>query len=158
MGVSNQSIRSIDFNPNKQYYMLTGCDDGCVSVWDVRKCDQVLQSTRHHSHWVWSTRYNSYHDQLVLSAGSDSRVLMTSLASLSSEPYGAIIDEDQEADGKRPQLEDGIISVWTDHEDSVYTAEWSSADPWSFASLSYDGRLVIGQVPQSVKFTILSLL
>ena len=156
--VSNQSIRSIDFNPNKQYYMLTGCDDGCVSVWDVRKCDQVLQSTRHHSHWVWSTRYNSYHDQLVLSAGSDSRVVMTSLASLSSEPYGAIIDEDQEADGKRAQLEDGIISVWTDHEDSVYTAEWSSADPWSFASLSYDGRLVIGQVPQSVKFTILSLL
>ena len=27
----------------------------------------------------------------------------------------------------------------------MYTAEWSVADPWTFASLSYDGRLVIGK-------------
>ena len=151
--VTNQSIRSLDFNPNKQYYMVTGCDDGAVSVWDVRSADQALTTLRQHSHWVWSTRYNTYHDQLLLSAGSDSKVVMTSVASLSSEPYGAIVDE--EGDGKK--LEDGVISVWTDHEDSVYTAEWSSADPWTFASLSYDGRLVIGHVPQHVKFNILNL-
>ena len=83
---------------------------------------------------------------------------MSSLASVSSEPYGAMLEEYEENQTKRAQLEDGVISVWTDHEDSVYTAEWSSADPWTFASLSYDGRLVIGQVPQSVKFNILSML
>jgi len=156
--VSSQSIRTVDFNPNKQYYMVTGCDDGCVSVWDTRNSGEVLLSSRQHSHWVWSTRYNSYHDQLVLSSGSDSRVVMSSLASVSSEPYGAMLEENEENQTKRAQLEDGVISVWTDHEDSVYTAEWSSADPWTFASLSYDGRLVIGQVPQSVKFNILSML
>ena len=47
--------------------------------------------------------------------------------------------------------------MWTEHEDSVYTAEWSAADPWTFASLSYDGRLVLGHVPQQVKFSILNL-
>ena len=47
--------------------------------------------------------------------------------------------------------------VWTEHEDSVYTAEWSSSDPWTFASLSFDGRLVLGHVPQQVKFSILNL-
>ena len=155
--VSNQSVRSVDFNPNKQYYLVTGCDEGCVSVWDVRSPDQALLTMRHHSHWVWSTRYNTYHDQLLLSAGSDSKVIMTSVASLSSEPYGALLDDDDgEVDGKT-SLEDGVISVWSDHEDSVYTAEWSSADPWTWASLSYDGRLVIGHVPQTVKFNILNL-
>ena len=82
-------------------------------------------------------------------------LVMASLASLSSEPYGALVEE--EAEAARAPLEDGLVAVWTEHEESVYTAEWSAADPWAFASLSYDGRLVIGQVPQSVKFNILSL-
>ena len=155
MHINNNTtaVRSLHFNPNRQYYLLTGGDDGCVSVWDVRNQGECLHSTRHHSHWVWSARYNTYHDQLVLSAGSDTRVVLSSIASLSSEPYGAMVEEDSE----RSQLEDGMISVWMEHEDSVYTAEWSSADPWTFASLSYDGRLVIGQVPPSVKFSILSV-
>ena len=60
-------------------------------------------------------------------------------------------------DAKTAELDDGVISVGMEHEDSVYTAEWSSADPWTFASLSYDGRLVIGHVPPSVKFSILNV-
>ena len=54
-------------------------------------------------------------------------------------------------------LSDGVIQTFDDHEDSVYVAEWSAADPWTFASLSYDGRLVINQVPRNVKFKILNL-
>ena len=33
--------------------------------------------------------------------------------------------------------------------------EWSMADPWVFASLSYDGRVVINRVPSSIKYKIL---
>ncbi len=33
--------------------------------------------------------------------------------------------------------------------------EWSTADPWVFASLSYDGRVVINRVPSSIKYKIL---
>ena len=54
-------------------------------------------------------------------------------------------------------LADGVIQLYDDHEDSVYVAEWSSADPWTFASLSYDGRLVVNQVPRNIKFKILNL-
>ena len=54
-------------------------------------------------------------------------------------------------------LADGVIQCYDDHEDSVYVAEWSSADPWTFASLSYDGRLVVNQVPRNIKFKILNL-
>ncbi len=41
--------------------------------------------------------------------------------------------------------------------DSVYNVEWSEADPWLFASLSYDGRLVINHVPREEKFKIMML-
>ncbi|TKS86159.1 Protein TSSC1 [Collichthys lucidus] len=56
--------------------------------------------------------------------------------------------------GKEP-LKDSVVSTYEEHEDSVYTAEWSSADPWLFASLSYDGRLVINRVPRALKYRIL---
>lgn len=32
---------------------------------------------------------------------------------------------------------------------------WSSVDPWTFASLSYDGRVSVHQVPSNTKYKIL---
>lgn len=32
---------------------------------------------------------------------------------------------------------------------------WSSADPWLFASVSYDGRVAVNRVPGNVKYSIL---
>jgi len=52
-------------------------------------------------------------------------------------------------------LQDSIIATYEEHEDSVYAVEWSAADPWLFASLSYDGRLVINRVPRALKYRIL---
>lgn len=53
------------------------------------------------------------------------------------------------------RLIDGVLQYYEQHEDSVYCVEWSSADPWTFASLSYDGRLVISRVPKHYKYKIL---
>jgi hypothetical protein len=33
--------------------------------------------------------------------------------------------------------------------------EWSAADPWVFASLSYDGRVMVNRVPSQIKYKIL---
>lgn len=52
-------------------------------------------------------------------------------------------------------LQDSVIATYEEHEDSVYAVEWSAADPWLFASLSYDGRLVINRVPRALKYHIL---
>ena len=54
-----------------------------------------------------------------------------------------------------PPPEDRVINHFDEHEDSVYSVVWSSADPWVFASLSYDGRLVINRVPRAEKYKIL---
>ena len=57
--------------------------------------------------------------------------------------------------GQQTVLSDGVVSICEEHEDSVYAIEWSCADPWIYASLSYDGRLVISRVPRATKYHIL---
>ena len=47
---------------------------------------------------IWSIRYNQFHDQLLLTSSSDSRVILTNLASISSEPYGHLVDDDDDDD------------------------------------------------------------
>ncbi|KAJ2611999.1 Protein tssc1 [Coemansia sp. RSA 1365] len=61
-------------------------------------------------------------------------------------------DNDDEGIGKSS---DGLVAQFDDHETSVYAACWSAADPWLFASLSFDGRMVINTVPQEEKYRIL---
>lgn len=51
---------------------------------------------------------------------------------------------------------DEVLAKFEEHEDSVYSAVWSVSDAWIFASLSYDGRLVINHVPQQEKLSILT--
>jgi EARP and GARP complex-interacting protein 1 len=50
---------------------------------------------------------------------------------------------------------DGLVARFDDHEESVYAVEWSNADPWIFASLSYDGRVVVNVVPTDYKYKII---
>jgi WD40 repeat protein len=50
---------------------------------------------------------------------------------------------------------DGKAHSYDEHEDSVYGLAWSAADPWLFASMSYDGRLVVNKVPKNIKYKIL---
>jgi hypothetical protein len=47
---------------------------------------------------VWSIRYNHFHDQLLLSSSSDSRVILHNIVSLSSEPFGHLDDEEEDDD------------------------------------------------------------
>ncbi len=55
-----------------------------------------------------------------------------------------------------PVLKDEVIARYEEHEDSVYRCVWSVADAWVFASLSFDGRVVINHVPSQEKFSILT--
>ena len=154
-GAHSQLVRDFDINPNKQYYIASGGDDGCTKFWDVRNPTEPVISRSDHSHWVWAVRYNHFHDQLVLTSSSDARLVLTSVASISSEPDGHLGASEDEVDSKRGKLADGILATYDQHEDSVYSVEWSVADPWTFASLSYDGRLVINKVQKTVKYKIL---
>ena len=92
----NQVVRCIDFNPNKQYYLVSSGDDAAIRFWDIRNLKRSLAVRNDHSHWVWTVRYNQYHDQLVLSSSSDGHVVLASMASISSEPHGHLIEDDED--------------------------------------------------------------
>ncbi|XP_037045900.1 EARP-interacting protein homolog [Bradysia coprophila] len=143
-----QFIRDLDCNPNKQCLLVTGGDDGTLKIWDTRNIKEPVFLRSDHSHWIWSVRFNTFHDQLILSSSSDCKVLLTCASSVSSEAT----DENGEQKEKIP---DGLLQTFDGHEDSVYCCEWSSTDPWIFASLSYDGRVIVSKVPKQFKYKIL---
>ena len=79
----------------------TGGDDGSVRFWDVRSPGiPIAARTNDHSHWIWSLRYNQFHDQLILTSSSDGQVVLSCMTSISSEPLGHLIDEDDDVNGK----------------------------------------------------------
>nr|XP_018906713.1 PREDICTED: protein TSSC1 [Bemisia tabaci] len=169
----SQFVRDLDFNPNRQHFLGTCGDDGKSKFWDMRNLTKPVITRSDHAHWVWSLRYNHYHDQLIATSSSDMKVILTCLSSISSESsYNQaddILDEDVENMGdldvknsnkpsesiKSDKNVDDVIATFEEHEDSVYCVEWSSADPWIVASLSYDGRLLINHVPKAEKYKII---
>ncbi|XP_077009192.1 EARP and GARP complex-interacting protein 1 isoform X6 [Tamandua tetradactyla] len=139
------------WSPHHNCTQVATANDTTLRGWDTRTMR------------VWNVRYNHSHDQLILTGSSDSRVILSNMVSISSEPFGHLVDDDdlsdqeehhQEEKNKEP-LQDSVIATYEEHEDSVYAVDWSSADPWLFASLSYDGRLVINRVPRALKYHIL---
>jgi len=57
---------------------------------------EPVLSRMEHSHWVWNIRINRFHDQLVLTSSSDSRVILSSVASISSDPFGHLTSTEEE--------------------------------------------------------------
>lgn len=92
----NLFSRDLDFNANRQYFLSTCGDDGYMKFWDIRLPTEPVLSRMEHSHWVWNIRINRFHDQLVLTSSSDSRVILYSIASISSEPFGHMVSTEDE--------------------------------------------------------------
>lgn len=52
---------------------------------------------------IWSVRFNPFHDQLILTASTDGRVLLSSAASVSSENImeNCLADDNNELEAKQ---------------------------------------------------------
>jgi len=146
-GAHEMAARDVDFSKTNQHLLASGGDDCHTCVWDLRKPSDPVVKVSSHSHWVWQARFNPYHEQLLLTSSSDSLVQLWNLA------------QDEE-DGNKTEARassgaDLKPHTFDEHEDSVYSVSWSTADPWTFLTLSYDGRVMCNQVPSSVKYKIL---
>jgi len=141
-------VKDVDFNHAKPYCFVTGGEDRLIKFWDIRRTGQgPVKRLAGHAHWVWTVKYNPCHDQLLLSAGTDNLVNLWRISSISSAPLW----EPEEG----PEAPDVRVLAIQDHEESVYAVDWSACDPFLFASLSYDGRVVVNAVPPSEKYKIL---
>ncbi|ETN86105.1 WD domain, G-beta repeat protein [Necator americanus] len=146
----------LDFNPNLQHVVASCGDDGAVRLWDWRKPNVSLVTVTPHAHWAWQVRFHPVHDQLILSAGSDATVVLSCVLSASSEMGDLGLDGTSEEEGSE-KLEDGQLEKIEEHEESVYSCVWAAADPWTFASLSYDGRVVVSRVSRKHKYALMKL-
>eukprot|EP00211_Chloroparvula_japonica_P005948 CAMPEP_0119135256 /NCGR_PEP_ID=MMETSP1310-20130426/18925_1 /TAXON_ID=464262 /ORGANISM="Genus nov. species nov., Strain RCC2339" /LENGTH=351 /DNA_ID=CAMNT_0007126123 /DNA_START=42 /DNA_END=1093 /DNA_ORIENTATION=- len=144
-GAHAMSIRNLCFNNNKPYVLSTCGDDSLVKFWDYRHLQKPLCHYQAHHHWIWNVRLHSCLDQLVLTSGTDGHV---KLWNVNVSPMSS----GQERRGKEParsQQHMNLVKTYEDHEDSVYGLCWTSStdvDTWTFASMSYDGRVVLNRV------------
>jgi WD40 repeat protein len=107
---------------------------------------------------VTSVAFNTFHDQLLISGGTDARVNLWRISSISSAPLLELGD-DESADGSKKTeaklAADVCIKSHEDHEDSVCSVAWSVHTAWVYASLSYTGKVMVSQVPSAEKYKIL---
>ncbi|KAJ4774956.1 Protein TSSC1 [Rhynchospora pubera] len=138
--IEHAHIRDVDYNPKKQHILATAEDEFGIRLWDLRMPKIPLKELPGHSHWTWAVRHNPEYDGLILSAGTDSTVNLWQVSVGSEDPA---IDSPRD---KRSRQIDPLLNSYTDYEDSIYGIAWSSQDPSVFASLSYDGRVVVESV------------
>lgn len=144
-------VMDLDYNPNKPYVLTTAGQDGLLKFWDLRKAHHPLLTARGgHSHWVASVRYNPFHDQLVLSSGTDSVVNLWRVSSISSAPLLTLDDDASDSDASPNARVDRY-----EHGDSVYGATWSASDAWIYMTVAYDGKVTVSHVPSKEKYKIL---
>ena len=156
-------ISSIDASSN---YIVSGCQEGIIKFWDPRKWEKsLLTLTGGHNHWISSIKVNPKYQQLVVSAGTECSVNLwraptaqggyigKSHSLLNSSTVNSMTQH-RASGGSTPGssigfVRDGIVEASRNaHEDSIYGLAWSTEHPWSFASLSFDGKLISWSVPK----------
>jgi WD40 repeat protein len=171
----------LDWNPNKPHTLVTTGQTGVLKFWDVRQLssrssddDSSSSSSFSSSQWRMPLKvvkgghlhqtnhveYNKFHDQLLLSSGTDSVVNLWRMSSVSSAP---LLDTDTASnagvhDAANNSLGGGAADVRVarhEHQDSVYGMTWSAADAWLYLTLGYDGNVVLHHVPSKEKYKIL---
>ncbi|KAL3797064.1 hypothetical protein ACHAW5_007565 [Stephanodiscus triporus] len=211
-------VADVCHNHLQSNVVVTAGMDGVMKFWDLRMHlsssgndndlsfpPPMLKAVRGgHSHWTTRAIYNPFHDQLVLSGGSDGIANLWRISSCSSAPLlelngdeendGEISEGSDMEDGKRkdtaneeednvpakdywkPKSDDGEDESEKENksmsprnesnaqdirvkrfECSDVTADlaWSADDPWVYATLSYDGAIVVHHVPSKEKYKIL---
>jgi WD40 repeat protein len=196
-------VTDLDYNPNKPNVLSSSGQDGLIKFWDLRFTasyndenngntsssswarQSPLRTVRGgHTHWATCVKYNAFHDQLILSGGTDSIVNLWRISSISSAPlidlvgdsadddFTPIDDENSHAENPAAESFDNIAedadSVGTDGgnapdvrvtkmemREAIYDLTWSAADPWLFVTLAYDGNVVLNHVPSKEKYKIL---
>ena len=144
-------VADICHNHSQSNVVVTSGLDGVMKFWDLRmhlsnspdgqsSQPPLLKAVRGgHSHWVTRAVYNPFHDQLVLSGGSDGIANLWRISSCSSAPLLELNDDDddEEEDGESSRDLDGDVA---DEKDDVATHD-GEADIRQPASEDDDGEV-----------------
>lgn len=153
-------VRSVDYDPGAAGTRLATCgDDGFVKMWDTRNFAKPIAGTHAaamdgHAHWAWCVAHNpEYPDRLLASSGGDGVVRLWRTDGGGGGDGGSVGSIGGSIGGTQLCA---AASFRGSHADTVYQAAWGRGDdPWTLASVSYDGRVVLDQVPRAEKYRIL---
>ncbi|KAG8632240.1 WD repeat-containing protein DWA2 isoform X1 [Manihot esculenta] len=134
-------VRNVDYDTKKKHILVTAEDESGIHVWDLRMPMVPIKELPGHAHWTWAIACNPEYDGLILSGGTDSTVNLW----LAPTSTGDGMTSESMVESPT-HLVDPLLNSYSDYEDSVYDLAWSSREPWIFASLSYDGRVVVESV------------
>jgi len=157
-------VSDVGWNPNRRFEVASVGEDGCLCVWDVRRTEMPMIAVVAHEvpHAACRVAYNPFHDRLILTSGTDGVVRLWDLERARPEPDragkgggGGVGDVLSPGRGGRGGGLREPMCAFPHHDDSVYGLAWSGADEFAFASVSYDGRLVVNALPKSVKDEVL---
>uniref|UniRef100_I1QL26 EIPR1-like beta-propeller domain-containing protein n=1 Tax=Oryza glaberrima TaxID=4538 RepID=I1QL26_ORYGL len=112
--IEHAHFRDVDYNPKKQHLITTAEDEFGIRLWDLRMLKYPLKNLPGHSHWTWAVRHNPEHDQLILSAGTDSTVNLW-FAKVGTDDSGP-----ESPPGSPTREEEPLLNSYTDYEDSIY--------------------------------------
>lgn len=139
--IEHAHVRDVDYNPKKQHILVTAEDESGIRLWDLRMPKHPVRELPGHAHWTWAVRYNPEYEELILSAGTDSAVNLWLASASSTDDLTSESLSDSPTRRRNP-----LLNSYSDYEDSVYGLAWSRREPSIFASLSYDGRVVVESV------------
>jgi len=138
-------VADICHNHSQSNVVVTSGLDGVMKFWDLRmhlsnspdgqsSQPPLLKAVRGgHSHWVTRAVYNPFHDQLVLSGGSDGIANLWRISSCSSAPLLELNDDDdeEEEDGESSRDLEGDDVVDEKDEVATHDGETESRKPTS---------------------------
>ncbi|OEH73780.1 wd g-beta repeat-containing protein [Cyclospora cayetanensis] len=146
---------SLCFNPSLPFSFVSGGTDGAVRTWDIRSLQAPVKTLRDvQAHWVAHTQLNPFHDQLLLTAGTDGCLKLHRVEHALAGPSQSVcLPEEKQA---APESTNGrLLCVDETSNDSLCSVQWSAADAWIFAALCVDGCAAFHQIPTAEKYHIL---
>ncbi|MES1909466.1 MAG: hypothetical protein MHM6MM_002197 [Cercozoa sp. M6MM] len=154
--------------------LLTGDVHGRVRIWRENTKNSAFDCVNELTHdgMVLCIRCHTQHGAQVVavSTSADEAVHMWTLPRLDLEhqesknvdnvlrKHGVSLDDEPHDDSGHVLTQKRVLTLQKEHADAVRYIDWAcgdSASPWSLASLSIDGRLVISTVPPDVKYDVL---
>ncbi|EJK76829.1 hypothetical protein THAOC_01388 [Thalassiosira oceanica] len=113
-------VADVCHNPLLMGVVVTSGLDGIIKVWDIRGISGEVQSQKSartnppvlkvlrggHTHFASNVRYNPFHDQLILSSGTEGNANLWRVSSCSSAPLldMAMDEDDGDGDGAERSL------------------------------------------------------
>lgn len=141
----DNTVSCLDFNVNRSGQLLSCANEPFLKFWDLRNSARPNYVIDDHNTVVCQASFNSFYDQLVLSATLNGSVVVTSVYSVSSAVLLKGGDERQTPENRKLKT---FESALDDHVNSV---TWSAVDAWTFAAGS-SNKAYFDLLPQKLKF------